>query len=85
MARTPDRTPGPSLEEETQYEDRGAGNDPTVDGALRYVDGNFRMKDGLGVFNPRTGAGGGLTPLEDLLFTSDLCVIVVGCDYVTHS
>lgn len=61
MARTPDRTPGPSIEEETQYEDRGVGNDPTIPGALRYVNGEFRMLDGAGVFNPRTGGGGGIT------------------------
>lgn len=45
---TPDRTPGPSLEEETQYEDRGPGGDndgdPTVTGGLRRVTDSLRYK-----------------------------------------
>jgi hypothetical protein len=54
VGRTPDRTPGPSLEEETQYEHRTV--DPSVDGAVGYRgdNGEFVMKDALGAFNPRS-------------------------------
>ncbi len=27
----------------------------------------------------------GLLPLEDLTFTADLCIIIAGCDFVTHA
>ena len=51
MAKTPDRTPGESDEEGTIYISQGS--DPSVAGGVRYVGSDFRMKDGLGVFNPR--------------------------------
>ena len=53
MPNTPDRFPGPRIqEEETQYEARAA--DPTVTGAVRYRStGVFAMRDAAGVFNPR--------------------------------
>lgn len=54
MAPTPDRFPGSSLEEETLYEDNGA--DPSAVGGITFNAGAFRMWDGLGVFNPRSGA-----------------------------
>lgn len=57
MGRTPDRQPGPSIEEELQLEDRTADGDPTVEGALRYVGGSFKMKDATGVFDARSGTG----------------------------
>jgi len=44
MGRTPDRTPGPSVEEETQYEDRTADGDPTITGALRRIGDYLRYK-----------------------------------------
>lgn len=53
MPRTPDRKPGPGRQEEIIYSPRTS--DPTRDGAVRYVNGSFRMKDALGVFDPRTG------------------------------
>lgn len=56
MPTTPDRHPGPALEEELQLEPQGT--DPDVAGALRYVGGAFRLKDASGVFNPRTGGSG---------------------------
>jgi len=61
MPRTPDRVPGPSQEEETRYEN--TAEDPTEEGALRYVSGVFKLKDSEGIFNPRTG-GSGLTEAE---------------------
>jgi len=55
MGRTPDRDPGPRLEEEVQFEEQSS--DPTVLGGVRYVSGSFRMLDGTGVFDPRAGSG----------------------------
>lgn len=53
MALTPDRHQGESDEEGTVYENLAPGNDPTALGGQRFVNGDFRMKDQLGVFNPR--------------------------------
>lgn len=45
--RTPDRTPGPTEEEELQLDDRGPGGDssgdPTVEGALRRITNTLRF------------------------------------------
>ena len=53
MAITPDRHQGESDEEGTVYENLPPGNDPTALGGQRLVNGDFRMKDQFGVFNPR--------------------------------
>lgn len=58
MARTPDRFPGTREEEEVCYTDRTADGDPTDERAVRYVSSEFRMKDAIGVFNPRSTADG---------------------------
>lgn len=55
MARTPDRTPGPSQEEELQLEDNGL--DPSVVGALTQNAGALKGRDSIGVFDLRSGAG----------------------------
>lgn len=52
MARTPDRHPGEEDEEGTVYENLAPGNDPTAVGGVRMVNGAFRMKDSVGVFDP---------------------------------
>ena len=54
MGQTPDRFPGEADEEGIVFEDNSAG-DPTALGGMRYVSGHFRMKDSIGVFNPRDG------------------------------
>jgi len=52
MPRTPDRFPG--TREETEVLLSTQASDPADEGATRYVTpGNFRLKDQLGVFNPR--------------------------------
>ena len=58
MAQTPSRFGG-DLDGETPLEagellleDIAAG-DPSLEGATRYVSGEFRMVDGIGAFNPR--------------------------------
>lgn len=52
MPRTPDRFPG--TREETEVLLVSQASDPADEGAARYVTpGNFRLKDQLGVFNPR--------------------------------
>lgn len=45
MGQTRDRTPGPSIEEETQYEDRTADGDPTASGAIRRLGDELRYKE----------------------------------------
>jgi hypothetical protein len=54
MARTPDRRPGEADEEGIVLENRPSGDNPTVTGGIRYVDGAFSFKDSLGLFNPRS-------------------------------
>lgn len=54
MPRTPDRQPGVSDEEAIILEDTGV--DPAVVGELRYNAGAFRLRDALGVFDPRSGS-----------------------------
>ena len=56
MAATPDRFPGAREEDEVLF-DSNAG-DPTVEGALRYTGTDFKLKDSIGVFNPRPNAVG---------------------------
>lgn len=55
MPRTPDRSPGPSLEEELQLDDLGA--DPTVVGGITLNAGALKGKDSTGVFDLRSGSG----------------------------
>ena len=65
MGVTPDRFPGPAIEEEMRYEDRGPGGDndgdPTFEGALRRVTKALRFFVGgtirqiLQVRNPPAG------------------------------
>lgn len=65
MGITPDRFPGPAIEEEMRYEDRGPGGDndgdPTFEGALRRVTKALRFFVGgtvrqiLQVKNPPDG------------------------------
>jgi hypothetical protein len=55
MARTPDRTPGPSIEEELQLED--LSSDPSVVGAITQNAGALKGRDSIGIFNLRSGAG----------------------------
>lgn len=57
MGITPDRTPGPSLEEEVQLEDRTPDGNPTVNGAIRYVSGDFVGKTPGGVVSLTSGTG----------------------------
>jgi len=52
MPRTPDRHQGEADEEGIVFENLTAGNDPTVAGGQRYVDGKFRLKDAVGVYDP---------------------------------
>lgn len=52
---TPDRFPGPLVEEEVQLEERTT--DPTIVGAIRNVSGTIKAKDSVGVFDLRSGAG----------------------------
>lgn len=55
MARTPDRTPGPSIEEELQLEDNAL--DPSVIGALTNNAGVLKARDSIGIFDLRSGSG----------------------------
>jgi hypothetical protein len=60
MPRTPDRHPGPLIEDD-EIRLGEVTVDPSVPGATVYKDGAFKMRDAAGNFDPRTG-GGGLTP-----------------------
>lgn len=55
MTTTPDRFPGPQEEEELIVTPQDS--DPEISGAIRYVSGSFRAKDGDGVFDLRSGSG----------------------------
>jgi len=55
VPRTPDRAPGPSIEEELQLQDDGA--DPTVVGGITLNAGALKGKDSIGVFDLRSGSG----------------------------
>lgn len=58
MPRTPDRFPGEREDEGVVLRDQGPaglGNgDPTVEGGIRYVTDQFRLRDGFGIFNGRS-------------------------------
>jgi hypothetical protein len=56
MGTQPDRRPGPSVEEELVLEADPA--DPTTPGAVRFNGTSFRMRDAVGVLDPRSGGGG---------------------------
>lgn len=58
MARTPDRFPGSREDEELILEP--ASSDPEVPGAIRNISGEFRLRDNLGVYEPRMGIPGRL-------------------------
>ncbi len=57
MGITPDRTPGASDEEEIILEDRTTDGNPTANGAIRYVSGDFVGKTPSGVKSLTTGSG----------------------------
>lgn len=65
--RTPDRTPGPSEEEELQLEDRTADGNPTVDGAIRYVSNDIVAKIPSGVYSLTAGGSGINKAQHDIL------------------
>lgn len=56
---TPNRTPGEEIEEGILFKDRGSAGDnagpPTSAGEMRYVDGEFALRDAAGLVNPREG------------------------------
>jgi len=60
--KTPDRFPGPLIEEELVLDDEQT-EDPSTEGAMRFVLGSFRFRDTSGVFDPRSG-GSGLTEAQ---------------------
>jgi hypothetical protein len=53
MGQTPDREPGESDDEGIVLETWTAGNDPSAAGGIRYVVDAFRLRDALGVYDPR--------------------------------
>lgn len=57
MPRTPDRFPGEREDEGVILRDQGPAGlnngDPTVEGGVRYVTDQFRLRDGFGVYNGR--------------------------------
>lgn len=57
MGITPDRFPGELQEEGAVFDNLPPGSDPTVEGGFRYVNGEWRFRDALGVFSLRGGGG----------------------------
>jgi hypothetical protein len=70
MPQTPDRFPGERYEEGIILQDNTAG-DPTENGGVRYTSGDFRMKDSVGVFNPREGGLPAASQVGDMLLSTD--------------
>lgn len=58
MAKTPDRHPGVLVETEEILLGGDEFTDPTDLGGMRYIAGDFRFMDSLGVFNPRNAGAG---------------------------
>ena len=54
MGTTPDRKPGP-LQEDEEIQLGTNASEPSVAGAFNYNGSSFKFKDGVGVFDPRTG------------------------------
>lgn len=63
--KTPDRFPGPLEEDRIEFYDQ-YGTMPDGDGHMMYSDGYFYARDMFGVFNLRSGQGGGLPPATQL-------------------
>ena len=64
MPNTPDRFPGPLQEsEEILLAEQAPGTIPTAAGGILYADGQFKLEDAAGVFDPRSG-GGGITEAQ---------------------
>lgn len=57
MPVTPDRHHGELLEEGAVFDNLPPGSDPTENGGFRFVDGAWRFRDSIGVYNPRSGGG----------------------------
>ena len=74
---TPDRFPGVREEEEISFSEDTV--DPVTTGNMKYVNGDFRMKDDTGVFNPRGGFDVDTIVVSDGdVVTSGGCVVVSG-------
>ena len=68
MPRTPDRFPGPLVEEEVQLEEQT--EDPANPGYIRYVNGSFRFYDSSGIYDPRSGTASA-TAMGQILVSLD--------------
>lgn len=82
MTLTPDRHPGALLEEEIQLEDRTTDGDPTLSGAIRYVNGSYKFKDGIGVYDPRFAPGFNVGTDIDFLLVNEPPEI--GTNYIVN-
>ena len=79
MGVTPDRFPGPTVEdEEVLLSEQITGATPTAAGAFLYVDGAFKFRDGLGNFDPRDGIAGIAIPT---LLDKRLVCLVTDSDF----
>lgn len=65
MGVTTDDQPGPRVEEEVQFEDRTSDGDPTVNGAVRLIGNDLRVKTAAGVKSLTASASGALPPATD--------------------
>lgn len=68
MGTTPDRRPGPLIEdEEIRLSPNAAA--PSQAGAFNYNGGSFQFRDAAGAFDPRSGGGGITEAQHELLDT----------------
>lgn len=70
MSATPDRFPGEREEEGIILIDDGSGDPPST-GGMRYVSGAFRLRDSVGVYDPRSGFSALHQPLRHLIHFVD--------------
>jgi hypothetical protein len=64
MSPTTDDFPGPNIAEELQLEDRTTDGNPTVTGAVRFVNDDVVVKLSSGVVSMTESAGGGITETQ---------------------
>ena len=73
MGRTPDRTPGPLIEDE-EVQLVANATPPSAEGAFNYNGSAFQMYDSLGIFDPRSGSAN----FDDILLDDEGRIVYIG-------
>jgi len=75
MGKTPDRIPGPAIEEELQFETDLYTEDPDIVGAVRWVQGSgLKARDDEGVFSLRAT---GTAAFDNIVLTNEGTIVYV--------